>query len=150
MYFCTCPKCCYNRIVWSPEIEVFRCPSCHHEWPNIQGTLQEGPSLNGSLPPNSNTWETIPEFPHKKPHSSPPIRELASSLKARFGFCTSVADWLVDQAMESLAHSPYDTGSDRSVTVEAVYIGVRMGFIQDPVFVEELHKRCVRHHNQSK
>lgn len=52
--------------------------------------------------------------------------------------------WLVDQAIESLANSPYDTEKDRSVGQETILLATRMGFITAPEYIQIVHERCVR------
>lgn len=99
-------------------------------------------------PPNSNTWEKLqgPLFGLLRG----PLHDIPPSLSKHFRLPLDVSMWLVDQAIESLANSPYDTEKDRSVGQEAIIIAIKLGYITDPEYIQMVHERCVRRANQCK
>ena len=96
-------------------------------------------------PPNSGTPERITGL-HR---SASPTWAVAKGLAKHFGFSKGLGKWLVDQAIESLTESPYNT-DDCPVAQEAIHIATRMGYITDPAYIQLVHDRCVRNANQSK
>lgn len=90
-------------------------------------------------PPNSKTWEKIPN----DPGMYGVLSKTENYLQKTFHMKPNLTHWLAHLALENLSESPY-ADWDVPMELEASIIATMMGYVTHPDYIQIVHERCVK------